>query len=78
VILEGCTGCGVSGWGWTDNVYNGAGTPIYFANTGWQRLRVQSREDGVGIDQIVLSAVRYATQAPGAPKNDATILARTQ
>jgi hypothetical protein len=78
VILEACTGCGVSGWGWTDNVYNGAGTPIYFANTGWQRLRVQSREDGVGIDQIVLSAVRYATQAPGAPKNDATILARTQ
>lgn len=78
MILEACTGCGVSGWGWTDTVYNGPGTPLYFATTGPQRLRVQSREDGLGIDQIVLSAVRYTTQAPGPTKNDATILARTQ
>ena len=78
VILEACSGCGVSGWGWTDNVYGGPGTPIYFASTGPQRLRVQAREDGLGIDQIVLSAVRYQTQAPGVAKNDATVLARTQ
>jgi len=77
LILEACTGCGVSGWGWTDNVYNGPGTPIYFAVSGTQRLRVQSREDGLGIDQIVLSAVRYTTQAPGVTKNDTTLLART-
>ena len=78
VILEACSGCGVAGWGWTDTVYNGPGTPIYFATTGTQRLRVQPREDGLGIDQIVLSTVRFKTQAPGSGKNDATILPRTQ
>jgi hypothetical protein len=78
VILEACSGCGVSGWGWTDSMYGGPGVPIYFATTGPQRLRVQSREDGLGIDQIVLSAVRYTVQAPGVTKNDTTLLAATQ
>jgi hypothetical protein len=34
------------------------------------------REDGLSLDQIVLSAARYAASAPGATKNDTTILAR--
>jgi hypothetical protein len=35
---------------------------------------VQTREDGLSIDQIVLSARNYVTRAPGAVKNDSTIL----
>jgi hypothetical protein len=77
VNLEDCNGCGVSGWGWQDNGYgnNVAGTRVYFAATGQQTLRVQVREDGLSIDQIVLSSTTYATSSPGTLKNDTTILA---
>ena len=34
------------------------------------------REDGVSIDQVVLSPASYLTRAPGALKNDTTILAK--
>jgi endonuclease/exonuclease/phosphatase family metal-dependent hydrolase len=37
-------------------------------------MRVQRREDGVSIDQIVLSASNYVNAAPGAPKYDTTII----
>jgi hypothetical protein len=74
VVLEDCGGCGESGWGWQDNGYAGAGPVVYFATTGVQRIRIQTREDGLGIDQVVLSPARYLSQAPGALKNDATIL----
>jgi hypothetical protein len=37
-------------------------------------MRIQVREDGVQIDQIVLSAGRYLTTPPGAVSNDATIV----
>jgi hypothetical protein len=76
VVLEDGSGAGVKGWGWADNGYGTDGALIYFAKTGPQRLRVQSREDGIGIDQIVLSAVRFKTASPGATKNDTTIVAR--
>ena len=78
VNLEDCSGCGNSGWGWEDN---GWGTPttlgpeIRFATSGAQKLRVQNREDGFYIDQIVLSPSTYLTRAPGANKNDTTYLA---
>jgi hypothetical protein len=78
VNLEECSGCGLSGWGWEDNGW-GRGTLgplIYFATGGQQRLRIQTREDGLSIDQIVLSPARYLTTAPGAVKNDRTILPR--
>ncbi len=54
--------------------YDGSGPLVYFAVTGPQTVRVQQREDGVSIDQIVVSASAYLAVAPGAPKNDATIL----
>jgi hypothetical protein len=75
--LEDCSGCGLSGWGWQDNAYGAGalGPLVYFAKTGPQRIRVQVREDGLAIDQIVLSADRYRTMAPGVTKNDGTILA---
>ncbi|HVL69554.1 MAG TPA: hypothetical protein VM364_20010, partial [Vicinamibacterales bacterium] len=74
VSLEACSGCGVSGWGWEDNGYGSMGELVYFATTGTQTLRVQRREDGISIDQIVLSASKYLTAAPGAAKNDSTLL----
>jgi glucose/arabinose dehydrogenase len=74
VSVEACTGCGLAGWGWEDNAYGGSGQPIRFATTGVQTIRIQGREDGISIDQIVLSPVRYLNASPGQTKNDATIL----
>ncbi|MGE5814185.1 MAG: Ig-like domain-containing protein, partial [Acidobacteriota bacterium] len=76
VILEDCSGCGVSGWGWQDNGYgqNVLGRDVYFATTGRQTIRIQAREDGVAVDQIVLSPATYRTVSPGTLKNDTTIL----
>ena len=74
VSVEACSGCGLSGWGWEDNGYSSSGPTVYFATTGTQTLRVQRREDGIAIDQIVLSAQKYLSASPGATKNDTTIL----
>jgi hypothetical protein len=74
VIIEQCSGCGLDGWGWTDNGYGGDGPLVRFATPGTQRVRVQVREDGVSLDQIVLSPSRYLTTAPGAAKRDTTIV----
>jgi len=79
-VLEECSGCAISGWGWNDNGYGAGvlGPLIYFEKSGQQTLRVQGREDGIYLDQIVLSAAKYLTTPPGAPRADATILPRTQ
>ena len=78
VNLEDCGGCGVSGWGWQDNGWGVGvmGPLVYFSTTGTQRIRIQTREDGFAIDQIVLSPALYLSQAPGALKNDTTIVPR--
>ena len=74
--LESCSGCGLSNWGWEDNGWGTgvAGVNIYFATTGVQRIRVQTREDGLAIDQIALSPARYLTASPGQTRNDSVIL----
>jgi hypothetical protein len=76
INLEDCSGCGISGWGWQDNGWgvNVFGPDIYFATSGPQTIRVQQREDGVSIDEIVLSPSTYLTSSPGALKNDNTIV----
>ncbi|MGH9410782.1 MAG: SBBP repeat-containing protein, partial [Vicinamibacterales bacterium] len=74
VSLEDCSGCGEQGWGWNDNGYGVPDTPVEFATSGWHTIRVQQREDGISIDQIVLSSSKWADTAPGANKNDSTIL----
>ena len=76
VSIENGVNAGLSGWGWNDNAYSDLGTPIYFATSGTHTVRVQVREDGLSIDQIVLSPQKYLTTAPGAAKNDTTILAK--
>jgi len=79
VNLEDCSGCGLQGWGWQDDgwgigVY---GPLIYFSTTGTQTLRIQTREDGFSIDQIVLSPTTYLNSSPGALTNDGVILSST-
>src|SRR5215203_89269 len=64
VSIEDGTGAGVAGWGWADNSYGSLAGPIYFAATGTQTIRIQVREDGLSLDQIVLSADRFSTRAP--------------
>jgi hypothetical protein len=76
VILEQAINAGVSGWGWTDTAYGAAAAPIYFATTGRQTIRFQQREDGISIDQIVVSPEKYLTLSPGTAKNDGTIVAK--
>ena len=78
VVLEDCGGCALSGWGWQDNGYgpNTLGPTIRFAHSGLQRMRIMVREDGLAIDQVVLSAVKYLSVSPGAARNDTTVLAR--
>jgi hypothetical protein len=79
VNLEECSGCGLSAWGWQDNGYGSGvlGPLVYFATTGPQTLRIQTREDGFAIDQVVLSHTTFVTTAPGPNKNDATILTKS-
>jgi hypothetical protein len=79
-VLEDCSGCGVKGWGWNDNGYGTGvfGQLVYFAEPGLQVIRIQTREDGLALDQIVLSAQKYMNDAPGQTKNDTTLLAPTQ
>jgi glucose/arabinose dehydrogenase len=75
-VLEDCGGCHEQGWGWQDNGYGTGvlGDLIYFETTGPQTIRIQNREDGLSIDQIVLSPTTYLTTAPGATRNDTTIV----
>jgi hypothetical protein len=76
VSIEDGTNAGLAGWGWADDSYGAFAKPLSFATTGPQTIRVQVREDGLSLDQIVLSAGTYATAAPGAAKNDTTLLPR--
>jgi hypothetical protein len=75
--LEQCSGCGLSGWGWEDNGWGVGvlGPEIRFAQSGTHVIRIQTREDGISIDQIVLSPSTFRTTSPGAPKNDTVKLA---
>jgi hypothetical protein len=65
------------GWGWTDNGWGTLGTHVQFESTGRHTLRVQQREDGATIDQIVISPDAYLTNAPGPRRDDTTLLPET-
>jgi endonuclease/exonuclease/phosphatase family metal-dependent hydrolase len=66
INLEDCSGCGLSGWKWQDNGWglNVTGESIYFATTGTQTMRVQTREDGLSVDQIVLAPETTTAAVP--------------
>jgi hypothetical protein len=74
--VEEGSNAGLSGWGWQDNGYGTGvlGPLIYFATTGSHTVRVQTREDGLSFDQLVLSPATYLSAAPGGTKHDATIV----
>jgi endonuclease/exonuclease/phosphatase family metal-dependent hydrolase len=78
VILEEYLHAGLSGWAWADNGWDSFGPALYFETSGPHTVRVQMRQDGVSVDQIVLSPGRYLWSSPGATKEDRTILGRTK
>jgi endonuclease/exonuclease/phosphatase (EEP) superfamily protein YafD len=78
VNLENCRDCGIASWGWQDKAYWMNQSPIVrFTTAGSHRIRVQIREDGVGIDQIVLSPSTYMTRSPGLVANDTVIVSKS-
>jgi hypothetical protein len=77
VLQNGPSGAPDHGWGWTENGWGSLGPNVYFANSGSHTLRVQQREDGAIVDQIVISPDTYLSAAPGARLNDTTILAES-
>jgi len=74
ILQNGASAPGGHGWGWADNGWDITPIPIYFAATGTHTVRVQQREDGAIVDQIVLSPNTYMTTPPGARLDDTTIL----
>ncbi len=76
LVLEEASHAVLDGWDWQDNGYGAGalGSAIRFARTGMHTVRVQTREDGLAIDQLVLSAGRYRFGPPGPPRRDTTIL----
>jgi hypothetical protein len=78
VLQAGTNGAAPRGWGWTDNGWDTVGADIFFASAGVKTLRLQQREDGPIIDQIVISPDAYRTAAPGARRDDALILPAQQ
>ena len=67
INLEECSGCGLkAGWAWQDNGYGQGvqGPLVYFATTGTQKLRVQTREDGLSIDHMTLTPSTTTAPAP--------------
>jgi hypothetical protein len=73
VNLQSCNGCALSDWGWIDGAYwLSQRLNVSFSHTGTHTLRVQTREDGVQFDEIVLSPSTYLSQSPGQVMNDQT------
>jgi hypothetical protein len=62
-------------WGWVNGAYwLTQPTVVTFPTSGVHTLRVQLREDGVQLDQIVLSPARYMNASPGSATNDTVIV----
>lgn len=49
--------------------------PVSFGTAGLKTVRLQNREDGLEIDQVVLSPATYLERSPGRLKDDTTVLA---
>ena len=65
------------GWGWQDGAWwlNEASV-IRFETGGTKTIRIQVREDGVWLDQVVLSSGTYFSEAPGPVLRDTTIVSK--
>jgi phosphatidylserine/phosphatidylglycerophosphate/cardiolipin synthase-like enzyme len=70
-----CADCQTFNWGWSRHAYWLSDTgEVRFQNSGTHTIRIQTREDGVDVDQIVISPVTYVNNAPGPVSNDTTIV----
>jgi phosphatidylserine/phosphatidylglycerophosphate/cardiolipin synthase-like enzyme len=74
VVQNGPSDTSISGWGWSDNGWGALGGNITFDAGGPQTVRVQQREDGAIVDEIVLSPDQFLSSSPGAHDNDTTTL----
>jgi hypothetical protein len=74
VLQESATAAAPRGWGWADNGWGSLGTNVFFAKAGTHTIRVQQREDGAAIDQIVISPDTFLSKPPGWRLDDAVIL----
>jgi len=74
VLQDGPGDSAVHAWGWADNGWDVLGPHIYFAASGTHTVRIQQREDGAIVDQIVLSPDTYLTSPPGSRDDDSKIL----
>ena len=74
VLQDGSSDPSDTGWGWADNGWGALGANIYFGADGAQTVRVQQREDGAIVDEIVLSPDTYLSTPPGPRDNDTTVL----
>ncbi len=67
----------MNGWGWVDGAYwLSQQSTIAFTSSGAHTLRIQTREDGIWVDQVVLSPATYLTASPGQRSGDSTIIAK--
>jgi hypothetical protein len=75
VNMATCFDCIPAGWGWHNKTWWMSDTgEVWFAASGTHTLRIQVRDDGVELDQIVLSPARYVDTRPGQTTNDTTIV----
>jgi probable HAF family extracellular repeat protein len=76
-LATDATASSLSNWGWQNGAYWLTQTTTFtFPAGGTQTIRVQVREDGVQVDQIVLSPNTYRNGSPGAVSNDTVIVAK--
>jgi len=62
-------------WGWQNGAYwLSQPVTVTFPTTGSHTMRIQVREDGVQLDQIVLSPANYLNTPPGPVGGDNTIV----
>jgi hypothetical protein len=76
VNRQACNGCALNAWGWYNDAYwLTQPSVLVFSVTASQTLRVQTREDGVEIDEIILSPVTFLNASPGRRDNDTITVA---
>jgi hypothetical protein len=65
----------LNGWGWQNGAYwLSQPSTITFSTTGVHTMRLQIREDGLQLDQVVISPFTYRERAPGPVGGDSTIV----
>ena len=76
-LATDATAVSLDDWGWQQGAYwMTQPVTVTFPSAGTHVLRIQTREDGVSFDQIVLSSGRYRTAPPGPLSRDSTIVAK--